>query len=227
VTIEIITANIAAPRGRSYALVIVEEAAFLDDEESANPDYELLRAVRPALARVPGSLLAVVSSPYAQRGPLFDAWQKHGDGGDPHVLVVKRATLDLNPTFDARAIDRALADDEPAARAEYLAEFRSDVENLFSAERVDAVIDRGVFERPAGGYSNLRAFVDPSGGSSDSFTLGIAGTDYQGIHVLLLVREWRPPFSPAEVVQVNLSESYFPSRVRAMKCRRRIAAAYT
>jgi hypothetical protein len=200
VIIEVITASVSAPRGRSYAVAIIEEAAFLDDEDSANPDVELLRALRPALARVPGSLLAVVSSPYARKGIVFDAWTKHHDGTDARVLVIQRATRDLNPTFDQQAIDTALAEDEASARAEYLAEFRSDVENLLSGDRLDAVTERGVFELPLGGLSNVRAFVDPSGGSSDSFTLGIAGTNSGGIHRLMLVREWKPPFSPADVV---------------------------
>ena len=77
VVIEVITASTAAPRGRAYALAIIEEAAFLPADQSANPDTELLRALRPALARVPGSLLAVVSSPYARRGELFRAFQRH------------------------------------------------------------------------------------------------------------------------------------------------------
>jgi len=55
VTIEVITASKAAPRGRSYALAIVEEAAFLPSDDATDPDKELLRALRPALARVPGS----------------------------------------------------------------------------------------------------------------------------------------------------------------------------
>jgi phage terminase large subunit-like protein len=63
VTIEIITASTAAPRGRSYAVVVLEEASFFNSSDAAaNPDVELLRAVRPALARVPGSLLVVISS---------------------------------------------------------------------------------------------------------------------------------------------------------------------
>src|SRR5690606_4664702 len=56
VVIEVVTASTAAPRGRSYALAIIEEAAFLPADNSANPDVELLRALRPGLARVPGSL---------------------------------------------------------------------------------------------------------------------------------------------------------------------------
>jgi hypothetical protein len=63
VIVEVLSATLAAPRGRSYACAIVEEAAFLPQDQSVNPDSELLRALRPALARVPGSLLVVVSSP--------------------------------------------------------------------------------------------------------------------------------------------------------------------
>jgi hypothetical protein len=61
-TIEVIAANQSAPRGRAYCITIVEEGAFLStDDSSAEPDRELIRALRPALARVPGSLLVVIS----------------------------------------------------------------------------------------------------------------------------------------------------------------------
>jgi len=43
------------------------------------------------------------------------------------------------------------------------------------------------------------AFVDPSGGSSDSMTLAIAHMEGERV-VLDCVREQKPPFSPDEVV---------------------------
>ncbi len=92
VIIEVLAASIASPRSRSYALVIIEEAAFLRDERSANPDLELLRSMRPGLARVPHALLCVASSPYARRGVLYDAWKRDHDGSDPEVLLVQAPT---------------------------------------------------------------------------------------------------------------------------------------
>ena len=74
-----------------------------------------MRAVRPALARVPGSLLAVVSSPYARRGILWEAWKRYHEAPPEDVLFVQAATLELNPTFDRRAIDAAYADDPASA----------------------------------------------------------------------------------------------------------------
>jgi hypothetical protein len=43
-------------------------------------------------------------------------------------------------------------------------------------------------------------FVDPSGGSHDSFTLGIAHRDKDGSIVLDLLHERHAPFNPSEVV---------------------------
>ena len=173
-TIEIITASRAAPRGRAYALAIVEEAAFLPTGDSANPDTDLLIALRPALARVPGSLLAVVSSPYARRGVLWDAWRRHAEHPQPDVLLVQAGTLALNPTFDRRAIDRAREEDPAAAAAEYDAQFRSDVESFVAREVVDAAVVPGRHELPPVPGVQYSAFCDPAGGSgADSFTLAI------------------------------------------------------
>jgi hypothetical protein len=149
ITIEVISASIAAPRGRAYALVIIEEAAFLPQDQSANPDVELLRAVRPALARVPGSLLVVISSPYARRGVPWQAWQRYHGQPDSDVVFVQAATLALNPTFDKRAVERAYEEDPASAGAEYGDEFRGDVETFIDAETITAcVADRRELPMP-------------------------------------------------------------------------------
>jgi hypothetical protein len=127
VVIEVITASAAAPRGRSYAVVIAEEAAFFPTDTSADPDLELFRAVRPALARVPGSLLLVVSSAYARRGELYRAWEHRHERQDD-TLIVQADTLTLNPSFDAGEIERAMRDDPASALAEYHAQFRADIQ---------------------------------------------------------------------------------------------------
>ena len=59
----------------------------------------------------------------------------------------------------------------------------------------------GVYERPPVGAHRGRyvAFTDPSGGSSDSFTVAVAHQE-DGVAVVDCVRERRPPFSPEAVV---------------------------
>ena len=63
VVIEIGTASFARP-GYSFAAVLCDEIAFWrQDETSANPDVEILRALRPGMASIPGSVLLMASSP--------------------------------------------------------------------------------------------------------------------------------------------------------------------
>jgi hypothetical protein len=89
--------------------------------------------------------------------------------------------------------------DPAAASAEYLAEFRTDIEGYITREAVEACLDRGVRERPFDRAKSYVAFVDPSGGASDAFTLAIAHTEGK-TQVLDVVRERKPPFSPEAVV---------------------------
>jgi hypothetical protein len=213
VVIEVITATTAAPRGRSYAVVVIGEAAFLPTDQSAEPDRELLRAVRPALARVPNSLLVVVSSTYARKGELYRAVEHRNEQRDD-VLVVVAPTTTMNPLFDAEAIQQALQDDPESARAEYFSEFRSDIETYLSPEAVAAVTVRGRYELPPvkGAYV---AFVDPAGGSgADSMTLGIAAAT-DGRAIVVCLREVRPGFNPSTVVEefAALLKTYAISRV--------------
>lgn len=78
----------------------------------------------------PGALLVCISSPYARRGALWDAYRRHyGQDGDP-VLVWQADTRSMNPTVDERVIADAYEQDEAAAAAEYGAEFRRDVESF-------------------------------------------------------------------------------------------------
>ncbi len=199
VRIEVHTANFRATRGYSYACVIADEIAFwMNDESSANPDTEILNAIRPGMATLPTSMLICASSPHARRGELWNAYRRYW-GKDGAPLVWKATTAEMNPTIDPRIIEDALERDPAAASAEYLAEFRTDVETFISREAVEACVSLGAIERGRVGGISYRAFVDPSGGSSDAMTLAIAHREGDRI-VLDAVRERRPPFSPESVV---------------------------
>jgi hypothetical protein len=106
----------------------------------------------------------------------------------------------MNPTIDPAVIERAYAEDEASASAEYGAQFRRDIEGFVSREAVDAVVVPGRRELSPVEGERYFGFCDPSGGSSDSMTLAIAHREH-GQAVLDLVREARPPFSPEVVVE--------------------------
>lgn len=201
--VQVRAANFRRTRGYTLVDAVLEECAFYAAEDSSNPDREILKAIRPGLGTVKDSRIYAISSPYAKRGILYQAWSDHwGKDGDP-VLVINCSTQALNPTFPSDTIAEEWAEDPESAAAEYGAEgmvsFRSDVSALLPPEAVKAVTVLGRRELPPLPDFRYVAFADPSGGSLDSFALGIAHLDGETA-VLDLLREHRPPFKPTAVV---------------------------
>jgi hypothetical protein len=204
ISIEIQTASFRSVRGFTVIAALLDEIAFWRNEDSANPDQEILDAIRPAMATVPGAMLLCASSPYARRGVLWDAYRRHYAKDDAPALVWKAPTRTMNPTVPERIIDEATERDPASAAAEYGAEFRVDIEQFVSREVIEAATELGRYELPPDeGVVRYFAFVDPSGGSADSMTLAIAHEHptERGRAVLDAVREVRPPFSPESVVE--------------------------
>ena len=201
VVIEIATASFRSTRGYSYAAVLCDEVAFWrSDETSLNPDVEILRALRPGLATIPGSMLLIASSPYSQRGELYNAFRRHFGRDDARVLVWKASTAEMNPSIDKRIIDEAYEDDPESAKAEYGGEFRTDLADFVSRETIDAVVMWGRCELPPEPGVTYSGFVDPSGGVSDSMTLAIGHLGRNNACVLDAAVEIRPPLDPEQTV---------------------------
>src|ERR1700730_3876857 len=201
VIIEIATASFRTSRGYSFAAVLADEVAFWrSDESSANPDIEIMRALRPGMASIPGSILMLASSPYAKKGELYGAFRRHFGKDDARVLVWKADTATMNPKIDPAIIAEAYDSDPEAARAEYGAEFRDDLADYITREAVDAVVCWGRSELPPEPGVTHTAFCDPSGGVIDAMTLAVAHLRDGAICVLDAVLEIMPPFDPEVAV---------------------------
>jgi Terminase large subunit, T4likevirus-type, N-terminal len=212
IVIEIHSASFRTTRGYSVCAALLDEVAFWPvDEGSAEPDTEIIAAIKPAMATVPGAMLLCASSPYARRGALWEAYRRHyGKDGDP-VLCWCGSTLSMNASVPQSYIDQHMADDPARAAAEYGATFRTDIEAFASREAIAACIATGVYERGPLREHVYAAFVDPSGGSSDSMTLCIGHQEYTKQTTFVdALREVRPPFSPEAVVSefARLLKSY-------------------
>jgi hypothetical protein len=201
VNIEVRTASYKTVRGYTVVAAVLDEVAFWPTEESASPDTEIVQAIRPAMATVPGALLLGISSPYARRGELWRAYRDHfGKDGDP-VLVWQAETRAMNAAVPQAVIDAAFAEDEASASAEYGAQFRRDIESLLSREAIEACVVPGRRELPPLGTVRYVGFVDPAGGSGqDSMTLAVAHAEAREV-VLDAIREVPPPFSPEDTVK--------------------------
>lgn len=208
IAIGIHSASFRNVRGRTLLGCVFDEAAFWRDEASASPDLEVYRAVLPALATTGGMLIGI-SSPYRRVGILH---QKHRDhfGKDGDVLVIQAATATLNPTIDTGIIIRAEASDPESAKAEWGAQFRSDLSSLLDDAAIDAAIDYGrPAELPPRKGITYHAFTDASAGRHDAFTLCIGHVE-DGRFIADVIRGRAPPFDPKEVASeyAELAKEY-------------------
>jgi hypothetical protein len=199
VDIQVRPASFRTIRGITAIAAIADELAFWRSDDSANPDKEILQALRPSLATTGGPLICI-SSPHAKRGELYGTFKRHfGPAGDRLILVAKAPSRVMNPSLSQRVVDRAVEADPEAASAEYGAEFRGDLEIFVSREAMEACVATGVTVRAPLSGVVYRAFVDPSGGSNDAMTCGI-GHLHGDTVVLDCILERRAPFSPDSVV---------------------------
>jgi hypothetical protein len=214
-SIEIMAASYRSLRGYTVIAALLDEVAFWrSDDDSANPDTEIIAAIKPAMATIPNSMLLAASSPYAQKGTLFTAFKRHYGKAGESILVWRAPTRTMNPTVPQSVIDAAIEADPASAAAEFLAEFRLDVESYIGRDVVEAAVIQGRYELPHIERTRYFAFVDPSGGSSDSMTLAIA--HMQGNRVIVdAIRERKAPFSPDDVVKEFAAtlRSYGVSRI--------------
>jgi hypothetical protein len=200
ISLEITTNSYRSVRGYTLCAALLDEVAFWRSDSETNPDSETLIALRPAMATIPGAMLIGASSPYSRKGVLYENFRDHWAEDKSRVLVWRATTREMHPGFPQELVDQALERDAAAAGAEYLAEFRSDIEAYLTREIVDACTIRGRHELLPERRVGYKVFIDPSGGSSDSMTLAIAHAE-KGVGVLDLLHEYKPPFSPEIVVR--------------------------
>jgi hypothetical protein len=202
VTIMVKASDFGGVRGPTIACVVADEVAFWPSQ-GANPDDEVLSAIRPAMATIPDAKLLCISTGYAQTGALFDAHKEYYGKDEDDVLVWQADTASMNPTISQKFIDRELEKDPEAGRAEWLGLFREDVTAAFPLEAIESCIIPGRVElAPSPHVIQYFGFIDPSGGRHDAFTLAIAHRHhYDDIVIVDAIRAVRPPFDPSEVVK--------------------------
>jgi hypothetical protein len=104
----------------------------------------------------------------------------------------------MNPTIEQSLIDREIKKDPSTATSEWMATFREDLEQFLNRDDLEACVRNAGNLAPIS-HLNYHAFVDPSGGRSDSFTLAVGHLENNKA-VIDLVKDWKAPFNPGVVV---------------------------
>jgi hypothetical protein len=195
VVIAVKTASFRADRGFTTLLIILDELAFFRDETSSNPAVDIVDSLLPGL--VEGGKLIGISTPYARSGFLFEQFEQNF-AKDSNILIWKCPTQLMNPQVSEKKIEKLIKKGK-AMHAEFYAEFREDLENYLSREELEIVMtaEEHYVRDPEFQYF---AFVDPSGGRNDSFTLAIGHWEKEKIIVDRL-EERIPPFDTSQIVE--------------------------
>ncbi len=198
--IEILSGDYRSVRGFTVVASIVDELCFFgyDSDSKVKSDTELIRALRPSLATVGGKLIGI-STPYAMKGWGYKTWKNGFGNDDGKVLVWNCSSRTMNPTLPQSVIDEAMQEDPIGARAEYMGEFRDDVDQFIPRAVVENLVVTDRKELMPVDETQYFAFVDLSGGRGDDATLAIAHKEDRTRVIIDLVRRWRPPFNPHEV----------------------------
>ena len=215
--ITVASCSLRSVRGFTVVAAIADEIAFWRSDDSANPDTEVLNAIRPAMSTIPTALLVCLSSPYARRGTLYETYRACYAQPNKHVLVFQASTQTMNPTIDKSYLAREEKRDPASFRSEYMAEFRSDIAAALDIDWIDAALCLPNLDLPVSVHPrSYQAFADMSGGRRDSATLAIAHHEPEDdlVHVDC-VRRWSPPFSPQGVVD-EMAEALNPYRLTSV-----------
>jgi hypothetical protein len=204
IILEVQAASSARSRGKTAICVFADESAFLKSGDATDSDANVFQALRPCLASTNGPLI-LTSSPSGEDGVVYDLYRKfYQPDADPHVIVARGSTKELNPRIRDSVIDKAYAEDATAAASEYGAEFRAPSTSYITREVVEACIERGTGPRVRVRGVKYFAHVDPATGvgrDSFGFVIGHKVRDKdRDITVIDFIYEKQPPFDPLIIV---------------------------
>ena len=142
--------------------------------------------------------------------------QLHGNDDSDDICWFAPSAV-MNPKLPTHVVDKALAEDAPRARAEFLNIWREDLSDFIPLDVVEGCTDFGVYMRLYDPQLQLHRVLRRRGGTgSDSFTLAIGHRlhDQADTVVIDALRERKPRFVPRDVIaeyaqllkQYNISE---------------------
>jgi len=208
-SLEIVTNDARLIRGRSAIAVLGSECCYWKtDEFSASSDEEVVGAAEPSMAMCPDTgLLILASSVYRKRGYMYRQFKKlYGNEETEDTLCWFAPSAVMNPSLPDRVVARALKENAPKARAEYLNFWREDVDDFLPLDVIEACTDWGRAESAPVRGLQYEAYGDPASGTGkDSFTIAIGHNEATGNNtrptiVVDLHRERKPRFVATDVI---------------------------
>ena len=176
-----------AVRGFSVVCAICDEMAFWHHEETAaNPEEEVLTALRPSMSTFPTAKLIKISTPYRKEGILWREFQQRAELDHP---VWQLPSPEMNPNLQPSFLEQERKRDEETFRREYLAEFTDKIAVWVVPDVLDPCIMRDRIELPRVENAAYVAAVDPAFLHND-FALAVLHKTADGPVVVDRVEHW-------------------------------------
>lgn len=156
VTIACVPPTLKSVRGYAAAVGVLDEVGvWYQESDSANPDYEIYRALSPAQIQFPNRKLIGISTPWNKQGLLYKFYSAGTRGSKlpsaaarreyEGVLVLHGPTgLMQNPIVTRTYLEREAARDAKAFERECLAQFQDSISGFLPSELVAAATVPGL-----------------------------------------------------------------------------------
>lgn len=219
-TVQVLPPTTKSVRGYDNPVAVLDEVGvWYQDSDSANPDYEIYRAVSPGQAQFPDAKIVGISSPWNKSGLLFKFYEAGTEGARlmcetcrvvgkvkpdcPGCALVKaphRGRLIMHTTTAASCnplIRRTWLEDERnrdprAYDRECLARFQDSLSGFLNSTLIEKARAVGVTARPPVRRNFYIAAMDPAF-RKDAFGFTIVHSDPTIGVVQDVVRRWHDP----------------------------------
>lgn len=203
-------------RGFASPVAVLDEVGmWYQESDSANPDYEIYRALTPGQIQFPNRRIVGISTPWNKAGMLWQNYEAGTNGARLRsealrdefrgVFVGHGTTAAMgNPMVTREYLQTERARDVRAFARECLAEFQDSISGFLPTALVDKAVTKGILERPRASRFTYVGAIDPAF-KSDAFGCAIAHKDDNGVVVIDAVRRFvgrsDAPLNPAAVLQ--------------------------
>ena len=189
-------------RGDSVVCAICDELGFWKHgETAANPEREVIAALRPAMATLTNTKLIKISTPCRKEGILWHDFQEHESL--PYA-VWQASSKDMNPTIPDEFLKEQEHENKEDFRREYLAEFTDSLVGWITWELLEPCVMRGCREFPRVSNGTYVAAVDPAFSHSDFGFAILHRSDNEHINVAFAARWTGTQNAPLNLESVSI-----------------------
>jgi hypothetical protein len=213
VTVACVPPTLKAIRGYAIPVAVLDEVGvWYQESDSANPDYEIYRALKPAQLQFPHRKIVGISTPWNKAGLLYRFFAAGTEGSKlpsgqseyQGILVLHSTTAGMaNPIVRRTDLEQDFNRDEANFARESLAVFQDSISGFIPSILVEKATDYGVsFRKPHEGLTYVAA-IDP-GFKRDAFALTIVHNQ-EGLIIHDYSQRWlgtqSQPLEPAVIIE--------------------------